>query len=97
MTNECKASYDAGNVVPLMQRQCRFENDSPSGGGFLFTPLSPLRFGAQFPMIQQFIKNLLLPIINSELIASCHGSDKTFLPDYEIWHAGFWVRLLNAG
>ena len=66
-------------------------------GGFLFTPLSPLRFGAQFPMIQQFIKNLLLPIINSELIASCHASDETFLPDYEIWHAGFWVRLLNAG
>lgn len=96
VTAECKESYNAGQVVPIMQHQCRVKDDSLDTGAYLFTPLSPLKFASQTPFVQKMIKLFALPMFSS-IIDNCHSGNQDLLKDYTPWHIGFWIRLLNAG
>ena len=71
VTPDCQASYDAGEVVPIVEHQCGGQYGGT--GGVLLTPLSPFRAGMQPAQFQTMIAGVLVPWFTS--VASQCGLD----------------------
>lgn len=96
VTQACQDSYNAGNVVPVIQHQCRGLHGG--SGAFFLGPLSPFRLGIQ-PMQMQRIFHSLLATTFQQVALDCgmSPSHNFMASQFWLWNPGFWIKFATAG
>ena len=94
VTPDCQASYDAGEVVPIVEHQCTGTHGGT--GGVLLTPLSPFRAGIQPAQFQTMVAGVLVPWFTS-IASQCGLNVDSLAHEYFVWQPGFWLRMAELG